>query len=195
MWYSQSSTAADHEPAEISEEPSFKYHGYSQYTVLKEPHPNILQKIIIWFVRTRFGAWFIAPFIPYVDRFVIKLTGGRRTLASLLTDLPIVFLEYTGVRSGRAYSIPLVGVPSNGNVVVIGSNWGKRNYPGWYHNIRKQPQMQVRHRREVFAVTAHITHGSEREELWQIAVGIYPGFANYASRTDREIPVIKLVPE
>jgi F420H(2)-dependent quinone reductase len=36
--------------------------------------------------------------------------------------------------------------------------------------------------------------GEEREAAWQQIVRIAPGFAEYQRKTDREIPVVRLVP-
>lgn len=97
------------------------------------------------------------------------------------------------MKSGHTYQVPLVGVPYEDDIVVIASNWGKKNYPGWYYNIKKQDQVQIRYQSKVFDSQAIITTGEERDQLWDRAVDVYPGFANYARRTSREIPVIRVI--
>jgi F420H(2)-dependent quinone reductase len=44
------------------------------------------------------------------------------------------------------------------------------------------------------AVTAEQLHGAEREEAWQQVTAAAPRFAGYQTKTDRELPVIRLVP-
>jgi hypothetical protein len=44
------------------------------------------------------------------------------------------------------------------------------------------------------AVTAEQLHGAEREEAWQQITTAVPRFAKYQQKTDRELPVIRLVP-
>jgi deazaflavin-dependent oxidoreductase (nitroreductase family) len=36
--------------------------------------------------------------------------------------------------------------------------------------------------------------GAEREEWWRRAVAVWPDYATYQTRTDREIPVFVLTP-
>jgi hypothetical protein len=44
------------------------------------------------------------------------------------------------------------------------------------------------------AVTAEQLHGAERAEAWQQIVNAAPRFAGYQQKTDRELPIIRLVP-
>ncbi len=44
------------------------------------------------------------------------------------------------------------------------------------------------------AVTAEQLHGAERAEAWQQIVNASPRFAGYQQKTDRELPIIRLVP-
>lgn len=43
-------------------------------------------------------------------------------------------------------------------------------------------------------VTAGQLHGGERDEAWHQIVTAAPRFAGYQEKTDRELPVIRLVP-
>ena len=44
------------------------------------------------------------------------------------------------------------------------------------------------------AVIAEQLHGAERAEAWAQIIAAAPRFAQYEQKTDREIPVIRLVP-
>jgi len=44
------------------------------------------------------------------------------------------------------------------------------------------------------AVTAEQLHGAEREEAWRQITTAVPRFAKDQQKTDRELPVIRLVP-
>ena len=44
------------------------------------------------------------------------------------------------------------------------------------------------------AVTAEHLNGVEREEAWRQITTAVPRFAKYQQKTDRELPVIRLVP-
>jgi len=45
---------------------------------------------------------------------------------------------------------------------------------------------------EVFRATARDAQGDERARLWDQLVEVWPPYADYQQRTDREIPVVVL---
>lgn len=45
---------------------------------------------------------------------------------------------------------------------------------------------------ETVAVTARVAEGDERERIWAKQKADYPGFADYESKTSRQIPVVIL---
>ena len=59
-------------------------------------------------------------------------------------------------------------------------------------NPPDQVQIEVEGRK--VAVTAEQLHGAERAEAWQQITAAAPRFAKYQQKTDRELPVIRLVP-
>jgi deazaflavin-dependent oxidoreductase (nitroreductase family) len=133
--------------------------------------------------------------LPPVDRLMFWLTRGRHTLASVLSGLPVVLLETRGARSGQRRIAPLVGVPDGDDLVVVASNWGRPRHPGWYHNLRAEPEAVVRVNGERRPVRARETAGEERERRWQQALALYPVYATYARRAgERKIPVLVLSP-
>lgn len=135
-------------------------------------------------------------FVPPLDAAVARLTGGRRTLTSLLTGLPVVQLTTTGARSGKPRLAILVGVPHGEGIALIGSNWGQKKNPAWVYNLRANPRALLgRGGQPAQPYTARETTGDEREALWRKAVALYPGYARYAqSAAPRTIPVLLLSP-
>jgi len=45
---------------------------------------------------------------------------------------------------------------------------------------------------QTFNVVAKIAEGDDRERLWERQKELFPGFADYAAKTSREIPVVVL---
>ena len=77
---------------------------------------------------------------------------------------------------------------------MAAANGAARN-PAWYHNIAAHPdnvQIEVNGRR--IGVTAEQLNGAERTRAWQQIAAAAPRFAHYQDKTDRELPVIRLVP-
>jgi hypothetical protein len=86
---------------------------------------NLMQRLLRRFAASGAGSWFFARVLHHIDRPVFELTRGRRTFTSLLSGLPVVMLTTTGARSGRPRTVPLIGIPVDGTVAVIGSNFGQ----------------------------------------------------------------------
>src|ERR1700747_1928172 len=80
---------------------------------------------------------------PRIDRPVYRLTRGRHTFASLLSGIPVVMLTTTGARSGQLRTVPVLGLPTSDGLAVIASNFGQHQHPGWYHNLRANPEGSV----------------------------------------------------
>ena len=118
-----------------------------------------------------------------------RATRGRATLASLASGLPVVMLTTTGRRSGRQVTTPIVAVPEDDALVLVGSNFGQAHHPAWVHNLRADPHAWVDGR----PVRAEEMEGPERERLMALATEVYPGFPAYVQRAaPRRIAVMRL---
>ena len=157
---------------------------------------NWLQKVNTRIAMSAVGAQLLARTMHHLDRFVLRLSNGRSTAATLLTGMQILNLTTTGAKSGQPRTVPLVAIPYEANqLVVIASNWGQAKHPAWYHNIVAHPQVTVTRDGRSQAYLARETEGEERAACWQAALATYPGYAAYERRTSRRIPVILLTPE
>ncbi len=156
---------------------------------------NRLQKVMRRFAAGGPGSWLFARVAPDIDRPVHRLTRGRHTLGSLITGLPVVMLTTTGAKSGEPRTVPVLGMPTSDGLAVIASNWGQQRHPGWYHNLRANPEAEIvvdRSRRRVRAVEAD---DEQRARIWQESLRVYPGFGQYERRAShRRIHVFVLEP-
>ena len=155
---------------------------------------NGLQRAIRRFASSGPGSWFFARVLHHVDRPVYRLSGERFTLTSLLAGLPMAMLTTTGAKSGEPRTVPVLGLPTPDGLAVISSNYGQRNHPAWYHNLRANPDTTVQVGSERREVHARAARPEERGRLWERAVDTYAGFGDYQQRADREIPLIVLEP-
>lgn len=119
--------------------------------------------------------------------FVYRLTGGR--LMNTLAGLPIVLVKMKGAKSGKMKTIPLMYVPHERGVVLVASQGGAPKHPVWYHNLVKNPQIEVTQGGKRMALTARRVSDEEKAELWPTCVKYYPPFQQYQNRTERNIPV------
>ena len=73
---------------------------------------------------------------------IAKTTKGRHTL-SYTSGLPIVLLRTTGAKSKLPRTVPLVGMPVDGGLAIIASNFGQTRHPAWYYNLRANPAAEA----------------------------------------------------
>lgn len=154
-----------------------------------------LRQLVQRITSSRPGVWLFSRTAHHLDRAVLRLTGGRHTLSSLLAGVPIITLTTIGAKSGESRSVPLVGVLDGEQVALIASNWGGPRHPAWYHNLRANPRATVTIGGRSWVCLARPASEGERERYWRAAVRLYPGYAAYARRTGgRVIPVMVLEP-
>ena len=99
-----------------------------------------------------------------------------------------------GRRSGKSRTIPLLYIRHGKAMVVVGSNGGSDYVPAWWLNLRANPDAEVEIGRERTPVTARKATPAERARLWPEFTSRFSGYAEYAKRTAREIPVVMLEP-
>jgi deazaflavin-dependent oxidoreductase (nitroreductase family) len=108
--------------------------------------------------------------------------------------VPILLLHHKGAKSGVERINPLAYRADGDNLVVFGSKGGAPTNPDWVHNLRANPDARVEVGQETVGVRARVAEGDERERIWTLQKKEFPGFADYESRTSRQIPVIILEP-
>lgn len=149
------------------------------------------------FAATRPGAWALSRILPRVEAGIEMVSGSRVTFAELLDwfGAPIVELTTIGAKTGTLRTVPVLGVPDEGDWVVAASNWGRDHHPAWYHNLKTNPIVQVTYRNQSETYEAHEVTGAERHQYWDTLTRINPGLPTYQRRAEgREIPVVVLAP-
>jgi proline iminopeptidase len=104
----------------------------------------------------------------------------------------VLLLTTTGRTSGQKRTIPLIYAKDGDRYVIVASKGGAPEHPGWYRNLVKSPDVEVQVQGEVFHAHARTAKGEERARLWRKANEVWRHYDEYATRTDREIPVIVL---
>jgi deazaflavin-dependent oxidoreductase (nitroreductase family) len=139
------------------------------------------------------GSWLSARVGHRIDRPVFRLTRGRHTFASLISGLPVVMLTTTGARSGKPRTVPVLGLPTPDGLAVIASNFGQRSHPAWYHNLRANPEGEVRVDGATRRFRAVEAEGERRARVWEVGLRVYPGWSEYERRAaHRRIAVFVL---
>jgi F420H(2)-dependent quinone reductase len=134
-----------------------------------------------------------AKFLSRVHAGVYRMTGG--VLGRRLVDNDMLLLTTTGRHTGKAHTVPLLYLMDDDRLVVFASWGGRDSHPEWYLNLLAEPQATVQVRSAQLPVKAITAEADERERLWARAETAYSGYAEYQTRTIREIPVVLLVPD
>ena len=122
--------------------------------------------------------------------FLYRRTRGR--LGSKVQGLRILLLSTIGRRSGKTRVTPLGYFEHEGSYVVIASNAGFDRHPGWYHNLRSQLRVTIEVGNRVMAAEAKVVGPDAHKQLWSKLISLSPGYARYAERTRRVIPLVAL---
>lgn len=122
---------------------------------------------------------------------VFRASGGR--LGRRLVDNDMALLTTTGRSSGRPHTVPLLVLTDEAGWVVIASYGGRPHHPDWYTNLSADSRATLQVGQEQIAVEARTMEGDERMRWWHRAVEAYAGYAEYDSRSSRQIPVVRLV--
>jgi F420H(2)-dependent quinone reductase len=101
-------------------------------------------------------------------------------------------VRWTGARSGRRRTVPVLAIRDGEALVVIASNFGRRRNPGWYHNLRADPRAWAEVAGAGGAYLARELAGAERDRCYGLGAAIYPGFDHYVRWARRRIPVLRL---
>ncbi|MGH9271929.1 MAG: nitroreductase family deazaflavin-dependent oxidoreductase [Ilumatobacteraceae bacterium] len=114
--------------------------------------------------------------------------GGE--VSGRFAGAPMILVNHVGAKSGKAYTAPLVYTRSEDSYVVLASKGGAPEHPQWFHNLVAQPDVTVEVGTETIPVRARVAEGDERARLFRAQADQMPNFDQYATSTDREIPVV-----
>jgi deazaflavin-dependent oxidoreductase (nitroreductase family) len=122
-------------------------------------------------------------------------SGGREGTTLLDTGLPVIIVTHTGNKTGAIRKTPLMRVKDGDSYVLIGSQGGAPKNPAWVHNLRVNPDVEIRAETVVQKMRVReVEDEAERSRLWKLAVAAYPPYADYQKRTSRRIPVFVAEP-
>lgn len=146
--------------------------------------PNVLQVAAQKLGSSRTGAWVFSKTLYPIDKALFRATRGRLTLPSLLAGVPVILLTTTGAQTGKPRTMPLLGIPIEDDLAVIGSNYGQEPTPGWVFNLEAEPRATVQYRGRSVPVLARLADESEVEQTFETANDVYLGYTKYRSRAD-----------
>jgi deazaflavin-dependent oxidoreductase (nitroreductase family) len=128
-----------------------------------------------------------------VHRSLYRLTGGR--VGRRLVNNDMLLLTTRGRKTGEPHTVPLLYLEEEGTLAVIASYGGRDHHPEWYLNLVDDPSVTAQTGDCTLRLTARTASVAERATWWPRAVSAYRDYAEYQSRTGREIPIVLLEPD
>ena len=117
-------------------------------------------------------------------------SGGTDGLTLRDTGLPVIIVTNKGRKTGATRKTPLMRAVDGNNYILVASMGGAPKHPVWYHNLKADPNVEIRDEAEVYSMRVReVVDSAERHRLWDIAVRAYPPYQEYQDKTDRVIPV------
>ena len=143
----------------------------------------------------------MAQYVPSPTKWVreqvevYERSGGTEGTTLLETGLPVILVTHIGHKTGAIRKTPLMRVKDGSSYVLVGSQGGAPKDPAWVHNLRVNPDVEVRDETVVQPMRVReVVNEAERSRLWTLAVAAYPPYADYQNRTSRRIPVFVAEP-
>ena len=111
-------------------------------------------------------------------------------------NMPVLELTTTGRKSGRPHSVMLTSPLQEGStLVVVASRGGEDNDPAWLLNLRDNCEVDVRMQgAPKRRMKAHVADDDERARLWPKVTADHKNYADYQTKTSRQIPLVLLEP-
>lgn len=106
----------------------------------------------------------------------------------------MLVLATTGRTTGQPRRTCLIYGMSGDDFIVVASKGGADENPDWFKNVQADPSVGVQAGTRRFTCQARLASPVEREALWPEMVRIFPLYEEYADKTGRQIPVVRLTP-
>ena len=117
-------------------------------------------------------------------------SGGRS--GTTLRGVPVVVITSLGASSGKLRKSPVMRVERDGVYAAVASKGGAPEHPAWYRNLVEHPLVELQDGASKADYSVREASGDERTVWWERAVEVWPDYATYQTKTDREIPIVVL---
>ena len=116
-------------------------------------------------------------------------------VGGMFEGMSLLLLHHTGAKSGTERVNPLAFLTDDGRYVVFASKGGAPTNPGWYWNLKANPDVTIEVGTDSIEATASEATGEQRERLFRAQADRFPQFDDYVQKAaGRKIPVMVLTP-
>jgi deazaflavin-dependent oxidoreductase (nitroreductase family) len=123
-----------------------------------------------------------------------KIMESGSTEGVEMKDKPLILLTTIGAKTGKIRKTPLMRVEHDGQYAIVASLGGAPKNPVWYYNVVAHPRVELQDGPVTKDYEAREVFDDEKATWWERAVEAWPDYAEYQTKTDRQIPVFVLTP-
>ena len=152
-----------------------------------------IERFVRWFCSSEFGREFDVFFVrwfsfsPMIWLFTKDDKSGYNN--------PCILTSY-GRKSGLPRSAVLPVFPTgDGKLMIIGSRGGTSKDPHWAHNLRANPEAQMRYKGRNYKIRTRVLEGNERDQKFAICcryAPVYERYQEWANQYPRILPVFEI---
>jgi len=155
--------------------------------------PNAFQRLVQAFASTRPGAWVFSRVLRHLDDLVGRVSRGRTSAPEVLAGLPVLDVSTTGRKSGLRRRSPLIAVPIDDTLALLGTNFGQPSTPAWVLNLEADPRATVSYRQRTVEASARAATDDEQARVLAGSAQVYGGYLKYQQRiTGRRLRIFVL---
>jgi deazaflavin-dependent oxidoreductase (nitroreductase family) len=125
-------------------------------------------------------------------KIIEEFRANQGRVGGQFEGAPMLLLHTVGAKTGADRLHPMMYLDLDGHRYVFASKGGAATNPDWYNNLRAHPDVSVEVGAEAYPATASTLTGAERDRVYAEQARRYPGFAEYARKTTRVIPVVEI---
>ena len=114
----------------------------------------------------------MSKYIPspanWVAEQVELYEGSGGTQGTTLKDsgLPVIIVTHRGWKSGAVRKTPLMRAVDDGCYILVASMGGAPKNPVWYHNLKADPNVEIRDSTNVFDMRVReVSDSNEKQRL------------------------------
>jgi deazaflavin-dependent oxidoreductase (nitroreductase family) len=130
--------------------------------------------------------------IDWNAKIIEEFRANEGRVGGPFEGAPVLLLHTTGAKSGATRVKPMMYLDLNNHRYVFATKSGADTNPDWFHNLRAHPRVTVEVGTEKYHAIAVNVTGEDRDRVYSEQARRYPGFAEYAKKTSRVIPVVEL---
>ena len=128
---------------------------------------------------------------------IAEFRANQGRVGGQFAGAPMVLVHHRGRKTGRELVTPMMYLPDEHDpdtIYVFATKAGAPTNPAWYYNLTTAGTGEIERGTDTYPVTVEELTGERRDHIYAEQARRYPGFAEYASRTDgvRTIPVLTL---